>query len=157
MASGGLDIWVSSTCFQKINISWPQQPPTEKVLKLNMTFHDSTKKIFFQNIKIRQNSRIWITLKSSVVIFQSLEHLQPQWPEQPLFIKNFTDPDSWIIPGTQMTNTGHFLWNGSSEFHFVIDIVYPFCRRMLRPMLPVWLRDTEKVMVHWIPMLKSKS
>ena len=100
---------------------------------------------------------IWMTLKSSVLIFQSLEHLQPQWPEQPLFIKNFTDPDSWIIPGTQMTNTGHFLWNGSSEFHFVIDIVYPFCRRMLRPMLPVWLRDTEKVMVHLMPKLKSKS
>jgi hypothetical protein len=38
VASGGLDIWVSSICFQKSNISWPQQPPTEKVLKFNMTF-----------------------------------------------------------------------------------------------------------------------
>ena len=26
-----LDIWVSSTSFQKNNIGWPQQPPTEKV------------------------------------------------------------------------------------------------------------------------------
>jgi hypothetical protein len=25
-------------------MGWPQQPPTEKVLKFNMTFHDSTKK-----------------------------------------------------------------------------------------------------------------
>ena len=47
MASRGLDIWVSSTCFQKSNIGWPQQPPTEKVLKFNKTFHDSTKTCFF--------------------------------------------------------------------------------------------------------------
>ena len=32
VASGGLGIWVSSTSFQKSNIGWPQQPPTEKVL-----------------------------------------------------------------------------------------------------------------------------
>ena len=49
MASGGLDIWVSSTCFQKNNIEWLQQPPTEKVLKSNMTIHDSTKKIVLSN------------------------------------------------------------------------------------------------------------
>ena len=78
VASGGLDSWVSSTCFQKSNIGWPQQPPTEKVLKFNMTFHDSTKKIFFfQNTKINLNSWTWMTWKSSVVIF----HLQPQWPQ----------------------------------------------------------------------------
>ena len=29
MASRGLDIRVSSTSFQKNNIDWPQQPPTE--------------------------------------------------------------------------------------------------------------------------------
>ena len=28
VASGGLEIWVSSTSFQKSNIGWPQQPPT---------------------------------------------------------------------------------------------------------------------------------
>ena len=33
VASGGMDIWVSSTSFQKSNnIGWPQQPLTEKVL-----------------------------------------------------------------------------------------------------------------------------
>ena len=47
MASRGLDIWVSSTSFQKSNIGWPQQPLKEKVLKFNMIFHDSTKTIFF--------------------------------------------------------------------------------------------------------------
>ena len=47
VALGGLDIWVSSTSFQKSNIGRPQQPLKEKVLKFNMIFHDSTKKIFF--------------------------------------------------------------------------------------------------------------
>ena len=31
MASGGADICVSSTSFQKNDIGWPQQPPTERV------------------------------------------------------------------------------------------------------------------------------
>ena len=31
VASGGLHFCVSSTSFQKINIGWPQQPPTERV------------------------------------------------------------------------------------------------------------------------------
>ena len=30
--------------FQKSIIGWPQQPPTEKVLKFNMIFHNSTRK-----------------------------------------------------------------------------------------------------------------
>ena len=32
VASGVVDIWVSSTSFQRNNIGWPQQPPTEIVL-----------------------------------------------------------------------------------------------------------------------------
>ena len=72
-------------------------------------------KTFFQNIKIKLNSNAWMTLKSSVVIFQALKPLQPQWPQwpqqpqwpqwprQPHLIKFFADPDGWIIPGTQMT------------------------------------------------------
>ena len=83
MASGVVGIWVSSNSFQKSNISWPQQPQTKKVVNFNMIFHESTKSIFFQNIKIMLNSRIWMTLKSSVVIFQTLEPLQPQWPLHP--------------------------------------------------------------------------
>ena len=46
VASGGVDICVSSICFQKSNIDRPQQPPAEKVLKFNMIFHDSTKNNF---------------------------------------------------------------------------------------------------------------
>ena len=38
---------VSSTSFQKNNIGWPQQPLTERVLKFDMNFHDSTKTFFF--------------------------------------------------------------------------------------------------------------
>ena len=56
-----------------------------------------------------------MNLKSTAVIFQTLEPLQPQWPLQPQqppwpqwplrphFIKNITDCDGWIIHGTQMT------------------------------------------------------
>jgi hypothetical protein len=51
VASGGLDICVSSTSFQKNDIGWPQQPPTEKMLKLNMIFHDSSPKNFFSKHK----------------------------------------------------------------------------------------------------------
>ena len=45
--TGDLEFYVSSTRSQKSKIGWPQQPPTEKVLKFNMIFHDSTKKLSF--------------------------------------------------------------------------------------------------------------
>ena len=83
MGSGSLEIWVLWTSFQKSNIGWPQQPLIERVLKFDMNFHDSTKTFFFQNIKVKPNSRTWMTLKSSVVIFPTLEPQRPQWPLQP--------------------------------------------------------------------------
>jgi hypothetical protein len=50
--SQGLPICVSSTSFQKRSIGWPQQPLTEKVLKFNLIFHDSTpKNSFFKTSK----------------------------------------------------------------------------------------------------------
>jgi hypothetical protein len=51
VASGGLYICVSSTSLKKNDIGWPQQPPTEKVLKFNMIFHDYTQKTFFSKHK----------------------------------------------------------------------------------------------------------
>ena len=45
------DFCVSSTSFQKSNVGWPQQPPTEKLLKFNLIFHDSTKNNFFKTSK----------------------------------------------------------------------------------------------------------
>ena len=74
-----------------------------------------------------------MTLKSLLMIFQTLEPLQPQrphqplqpqWPQQPLkpyFIKKLPDLDDWIVPGTKMTNAGPFLWNGSSKIQFFTD------------------------------------
>ena len=35
VGSRGLEIWVSSTSFQKSNIGWPQQPPTERVSNIS--------------------------------------------------------------------------------------------------------------------------
>ena len=46
MASGGLEICVSSTSFQKNDIGWPQHSQTERLLKFNMIFHDSTPQNF---------------------------------------------------------------------------------------------------------------
>ena len=65
---------------------------------------------------------------------------RPQWPRQPQFIKTLTDPDGWIIPGTQMTNTSSFLWNGSSKIQFFTDIWSSFCRRLLRPADVIFLK-----------------
>ena len=56
------------TSFQKNDIGWPQQPPTEKMLRFNMIFYDSTQKNFFQSIKIKLNYNAWITLRSLVVL-----------------------------------------------------------------------------------------
>ena len=93
-----------------------------------------TQNTFFQNIKIKLNPNSWMTLKSSVVIFQALTPLQPQWPQwpqqpqwpqwprQPHLIKNSTDPDDLIILGTQLTNTSSFLSNGSSKLQFFTKI-----------------------------------
>ena len=101
-----------------------------------------SKKDFFQNIKIKVNSNGWMTLKSSVTIFQPLKPLQPQWPQwpqqpqwprQPHFIKQFTDPDGLIFPSTQMTNTSPFLLNRSPKIQCFTDIWYSFCLRLLRP------------------------
>ena len=40
-----------TTSFQKSNNDWPQQPPTEKLPKFNIIFHDSTPKSFFSKHK----------------------------------------------------------------------------------------------------------
>ena len=106
--------------FKKLH-RWPQQPSTEKVLKSSMRFHNCNPIFFFQNIKPKMSSRTWMTLKSSLVIFQALEPLQPQQPHQPLqpqlpqqslkpyFVKELPDFDNWIVAGTKMTNAGPFL------------------------------------------------
>ena len=126
-ASGVVGLWVSSSSFQKSNIGWPQQPPTKKMLNFDMIFHDSTPPNFFSKY---QNKAEFKNLDDTCVLsydFPGLESLQPQWPLQPQqppwpqlplkphFIKHITDCDGWIIPGTKITNTVPFLWNGSSK------------------------------------------
>ena len=130
VASGGLDIWVSSTSFQKSNIGASDRKGCKKSTWYLVSL---PKKYVFQNIKRNLNTRTWMTLKSSVVIFQALEPLKPHWPQRPLqplwphwplqpfFINFLPDLDCWIIPGTKMTNTGPFLWNGSSKIQIFTD------------------------------------
>ena len=56
-ASGGLDFLVLSTSFLKNNIGWRQQNPTEKLSKIHLIVHKSTKTLglsnHHNNIKIR--------------------------------------------------------------------------------------------------------
>ena len=40
---------------------------------------------------------------------------------------------------------GHFLWHGSSKFHFFTDIWYPFCQRLLRPANVPFLKQIEEI------------
>jgi hypothetical protein len=50
------EVWAfefPQSVFKKSKKDWPQQPQTEKVLKFKMSFHDSVKIFFFQNIKIK--------------------------------------------------------------------------------------------------------
>ena len=74
----GLDIWVSSTSFQKSNIGWPQQPPTEIGPKIQHDISWFYHFFSFQNIKIKLNSGTCMAMKSSLVIFQALKPLWPQ-------------------------------------------------------------------------------
>ena len=49
----------TTTIFQKTNISWPLQPPTERVLNFNMIFHDSTHQSWKWIIKNSIFTDIW--------------------------------------------------------------------------------------------------
>merc|ERR1712051_161036 len=63
--------------FQKSNIGWPQQPPTEMVPIFNLIFYDSTNIIFYLKHQIKVEFFIELlnprTLKNSVVIFKALD------------------------------------------------------------------------------------
>ena len=83
-----------------------------------------------QNINIKLSSRILMTLKSSVVIFQALGPLQPRWPHWPLqpqqpiqpqkpyFTKELCVPDSWIAPGTKWLILFPFGWMNHQKTKF---------------------------------------
>jgi hypothetical protein len=44
------------------------------------------------------------------------------------FLKKNSNPDSLIITGTKITNTAHFLWNGSPKIQFFTNIWHSFCK-----------------------------
>ena len=54
-------------------MSWPQQPPTGKALKFNLTFHDSTKTIF---VSKHQNDAEFKNLVNSKVLSSDLSGLR---------------------------------------------------------------------------------
>ena len=124
------------------DLTHPQRPPTEKVLKFNISFDDSVKRFFFskhQNKVLKLlNSRIWKPLKSSVVIFQALETFSASLTSAASatsaastaskcqFPQKKSDPDDLIITGTKITNTDHFLWNGSLKIQFFTNIWHSF-------------------------------
>jgi hypothetical protein len=93
-----------------------------------MISHDSTKTIFFQNIKIKAEFK---NLDDSQVLSSDFPDLRTSAASTTSMAsitftvsfrqKKITDPDSWIIPGTKVTNSGPFLRNGSSKIQFFTD------------------------------------
>ena len=143
--SGGLEIWVSVISFWKSDIGWPQQPLTEKVLKFNMIFHDSSKLILFSkhqnkaefkdlddSLGLRSDFPGLRTSTVSITSTASMTSVASMTSTASIH-KKITDPNGWIIPDTQMTNTSPFLWNGSLKVQFFTYIWYIFSRRLLRP------------------------
>ena len=86
-----------------------------------------------------------MTLNSSVLVFQasvtSAASLtspasvtsMASTTSNAFFRQKLPGPYGWIILGTKMTNTGLLLWNKSSKIQIFTDILYTFCRRLLRP------------------------
>ena len=136
VASGVVDIWVSSTNFQKSNISWPRQPLTRKVVNFNMIFHDSTPKKLFSRHKNKAESNCqydsevlssgFSGLKTSAASMTSaaLTASMASMTSTASFYQKITDPDDLIIPSTKVTHTSPFFWNESSKIQFFTDIWY---------------------------------
>ena len=103
MASGGLDICVSSTSFQTNDIGWPQQPPTEKVLKLNMICYNSSP-FFFSKRKSKAEFKC---LDDSEVLssdFPGLKTSATSMTSSGLnSLNGLNDLDSLISPKTLLT------------------------------------------------------
>ena len=119
VASGVKKICVSSTIFQKNYISWPQQPPTEKVLDFNMIlmilpkkkgFSKHQNKVELKNLDDSENHSSDFsgprTSASSLISSASSTSLAFTASKAPFHQKTLPDPDGWIIPGTKMTKTG---------------------------------------------------
>ena len=76
--------WYLQPVFKKITLADLNSLKQKSCLNPTWYFMIPPKIFFSKNIEIKLNSRTWMSLKSSVVIFQALEPLQPQWPQQPI-------------------------------------------------------------------------
>ena len=140
-----------------LKLFWPHTASTvsdRKVAKRRRVLMILSKEFFFQNIKIKSsNHQIQESgrLKSEVVIFQAFKTssaylTSPASATSPAstalnanFLKTKSGPDGLIITGTKLTNTGHFLWNGSPKIQFFTKLWHSFWRRLLR------LREVKRV------------
>ena len=140
VGSGGFTIWVSSTSFQKSSIGWPQQPPTEKLLKFNGIFCDSTQNSFFSKHTNKAEfndmddsevlSSDFPVLRTSAASMTSTASITSMASKtsKASFHQNFYWSDGWIIPSTQMATTR---WNSSIPFtnyvfyNSVLQVWYP--------------------------------
>ena len=148
VCSGGLDIWVSSTSFQKSDIGWPHHPPKEKLLKFNGIFMILSKKKI-QNIKFvlkSYNSGTWMTLKSSEVISKTQETSAASLasPTSPAL---YPPRNSWWFDHP---------WHQNDQFHFCgMDHQKSFFLLILAPFL---LEAVEASLCHffenWLMKLK---
>ena len=114
VGSRGLGICVSSTNFQKSNIAWPQQPLTERLLKINMIYPDSTQFFFFKTSKYRTEfknlddsevlSSDFLGLKTSVASMASTgstTSMASMTFNSLISSKKITAPDGWIPLATK--------------------------------------------------------
>jgi hypothetical protein len=149
---GSFTVWVSLSSFQKSSIGWPQQPQTEKGLKFNVIFHDSTQNFFFSKHPNKAESNdmddpeVLSSDFSGLWTFAASMTSTASTTSMASYHQTFTDPDSWIIPGTKMTNIYRFLWNKSQ---FFTNIWYNLCRRLLRPAMLLFWEPVDKTQTSW--------
>ena len=152
VGSPGLKFWVSLTSFQKSNIGWPQQPPTEKVLNFNMIFHDSVN--FFSSSK-HESEAHFKNLNDSEVLSSDFPCLKTSAASitstaSTTSVASMTSTAtfhqkfylSWWLdhsytPNDQYQSPFEEWIIKNSIFHWYL---IPFCRRLLRPAYATFLK-----------------
>ena len=76
MAFWVAEIYALSNIWNFFDLTWPQQPLTEKVLKFNMSFHDSVIIFIFQNINRRSQIIEFKNLEDSEVLSSDFPDLR---------------------------------------------------------------------------------
>ena len=150
LTSWDYGIWISKTCY---DIFWPQQPLTTKSAKIP---HDFS--WFYQKKMCSkgQNKAKFKNLDNFDVLSSDFEALKTSCTSltssasaaslaSATFTTLFTQRTSlfWWFDHIchKMTNTGPFLWNGSSKILIFTEIWYSFCRRLLRPVDVIFLKN----------------